>query len=261
MQMLKVGSGCVNVRPAARVATKPSPILRHVQVCAKRREVDVEGYYFQEVFYSAGERIFKQQGFLKKDETSILLASIESQQHALMTLEMFAQHIKNRRDTETSKEDWHFRKRFYTQLCLKSLDIGAPDIVLRLFSDMNRYDIAGAYFARDMIKDLAKAGAGADILSRVADMVRCQRPPGDKGAKAALLAVVDVLKPRGGAPATQAVAALQAFKEQAALAVPIMEMAPPGMANVATAPSASMLATEATLPQELTQPAPASVVK
>jgi hypothetical protein len=174
----------------------------------------IEPAYFQDIFDGAAERIFNESGFLKREETMLLMESVTSMEHAFKSLELIVRHLENRAGTDIN--DWHHRKKYYMRLCeLTAIKLGRPEATLALFGNLQRFQIS-SYFGKEVILRLGPQGINPAVLLRIAELCKMQRGPADKGVRAAYAAVVSVLESRA-LPGREAEILAKAKADQKAL--------------------------------------------
>ncbi|GAX83815.1 hypothetical protein CEUSTIGMA_g11240.t1 [Chlamydomonas eustigma] len=189
------------------------PCSRHDQVLSHSRRLNalkrvIEPAYFQDIFDGAADRIFNDSGFLKREETMLLVESVSSMEHVFKSLELIVRHLENRAGTDIN--DWHHRKKYYMRLCeLTAIKLGRPEAVLALFGNLQRFQIS-TYFGKEAILKLGPQGLNPAVLLRIAELCKMQRGPSDKGVRTAYSAVIYVLQSRALPGDTEILAKAQA---------------------------------------------------
>jgi len=170
---------------------------------AKKREI--EGAFFQDVYDGVADRVLSG-GFLKRDETLLMVESIKSEEQAVKSLEVIAKHLENR--TSGDYNDWPYRKKYYLRICQLLYAMNKTDAIIKIFTDSQRYQLS-TYFASEVIRDLAGRGAPTPLLMRIAEITKLQRAPGDKGVKSAYAEIAYSLQKRGSEEAKADLAAVK----------------------------------------------------
>ncbi|EFJ52543.1 hypothetical protein VOLCADRAFT_103033 [Volvox carteri f. nagariensis] len=183
----------------------------------------MERVSFGDVYLAMQERVATR-GTLPKADGRVMVESIRSLEQAQRSLALIARHVATKREMAGALElDWPVRKKWLARICEIALRMpnGKP-LILEMFANADTFALS-TYFAAETVDQLAAEGAEVALLTRLVELFRAKRPPGDKGVAAAYHRLLRVVKERKDEAATKAAAA--ALKEYLAPAAPSPEIA------------------------------------
>lgn len=150
-----------------------------------------------DIYDSLAESIVEERALqLRYSDMAVLLASVQSVEQAQKSLVLLEQLLENMREQGAEMGVWAKLKRHYLRLCQLAVKYKSPELVIRMFSDLKKYQIS-TYFGKEAIATLGRAGAPVELMQQVAQLCKAQRGPNDKGVWAAYYELMHVLRRRG----------------------------------------------------------------